>query len=114
MIRPATVEDLGTICDLIRALAEYERLSREVVLDEDQLREHLFGSRRFAEVLLAEEASEVVRTKHARRRMGGYSVSTTATQLNAGTLRRSGPLVEHAHRRPNDPSLRLKKLKPIG
>src|SRR5262245_52639364 len=60
MIRSATVDDLRTICDLIRALAEYEQLSQEVVLDEDQIREHLFGSRRFAEVLLAEEASEVV------------------------------------------------------
>ena len=60
MIRAATGDDIKTICDLIGALAEYERLSNEVVLDENQMREHLFGSRPFAEVLLAEEAGEVI------------------------------------------------------
>ncbi len=60
MIRPATVADVSTIRDLIAALAEYEKLSHEVVLDESRLRDHLFGSRRYAEVLLAEEASSVV------------------------------------------------------
>jgi GNAT superfamily N-acetyltransferase len=60
MIRPATVADTPTIARLIRALAEYERLAHEVVLDEGRLREHLFGSRPFAEVLLAEEADTVV------------------------------------------------------
>ncbi|HLJ96878.1 MAG TPA: GNAT family N-acetyltransferase [Gemmataceae bacterium] len=60
MIRSATVADTPTIARLIRALAEYERLAHEVVLDEGQLREHLFGARPFAEVLLAEEAEAVV------------------------------------------------------
>ena len=60
MIRPATAEDTRTICELIRALAEYERLSHEVVLDEGRMREHLFGPQPFAEVLLAEEAGGVV------------------------------------------------------
>lgn len=60
MIRPATPDDLPTICQLIRALADYEKLSQEVVLDEDQLRQHLFGSRPYAEVLLAEEGPTVV------------------------------------------------------
>jgi GNAT superfamily N-acetyltransferase len=60
MIRPATVRDTSTICALIRGLAEYERLSQEVVLDENQLREHLFGPRPYAEVLLAEDQGEVV------------------------------------------------------
>jgi GNAT superfamily N-acetyltransferase len=60
MIRPATPDDLETIARLIRALAEYERLTHEVVLDEKILREHLFGPRPYAEVLLAEEAGEVV------------------------------------------------------
>jgi GNAT superfamily N-acetyltransferase len=45
---------------LIRALAEYERLSDTLMLDEARLRDHLFGSRRYAEVLLAEEAGEIV------------------------------------------------------
>jgi GNAT superfamily N-acetyltransferase len=59
MIRPATADDTPTIATLIRALADYERLSHAVVLDEKQLREHLFGPRPFAEVLLAEEADAV-------------------------------------------------------
>jgi GNAT superfamily N-acetyltransferase len=60
MIRPATAADVPTIDRLIRGLAEYERLAHEVVLDEDRLREHLFGPRPFAEVLLAEDAGAVV------------------------------------------------------
>lgn len=60
MIRPATSDDVPTIARLIRALAEYERLADQVVLDEEHLREHLFGPRPFAEVLLAEDDGSVV------------------------------------------------------
>jgi GNAT superfamily N-acetyltransferase len=60
MIRPATAADTPTICRLIRQLAEYERLAHAVVLDEGRLREHLFGPRPYAEVLLAEDAGAVV------------------------------------------------------
>jgi GNAT superfamily N-acetyltransferase len=60
MIRPATPADVPTIARLIRALAEYERLSHAVVLDEARLHDHLFGPRRYAEVLLAEESGAVV------------------------------------------------------
>ncbi len=60
MIRPATPQDVPVIGLLIRALAEYEHLAHHVVFQEDQLREHLFGARPFAEVLLAEEAGSVV------------------------------------------------------
>ena len=60
MIRPATIDDTPTIFRLIRQLAEYARLSHEVVLEERQLREHLFGPRPWAEVVLAEEAGQVV------------------------------------------------------
>jgi GNAT superfamily N-acetyltransferase len=60
VIRPATPEDTPVIIELIRALADYERLGHEVTLHEDELRAHLFGERRFAEVILAEERSEVV------------------------------------------------------
>jgi GNAT superfamily N-acetyltransferase len=57
-IRPATEADLGTIEELIRALAAYERLAHEVVMDADLLRKGLFGERRYAEVLIAEEDGE--------------------------------------------------------
>jgi GNAT superfamily N-acetyltransferase len=60
MIRRAGPDDTPTIARLIRALAEYEQLAHTVVLDERRLREHLFGPRPFAEVLLAEDAGEVV------------------------------------------------------
>jgi GNAT superfamily N-acetyltransferase len=60
MIRAATATDTPVICRLIRALAEYERLSDTLMLDEARLHDHLFGSRRYAEVLLADEAGEVV------------------------------------------------------
>ena len=52
-IVPATVEDVPVILELIRALAEYEKLSHIVAATEEQLRETLFGARPGAEVLLA-------------------------------------------------------------
>lgn len=60
MIRHATPDDTPAIAELIRALAEYERLSHDVVFDEADLRRHLFGARPYAEVLLAEHEGEVV------------------------------------------------------
>lgn len=60
MIRPAIPQDTPVIARLIRGLAEYERLADKVELDEDRLREHLFGPRPFAEVLLAEDNGSVV------------------------------------------------------
>ncbi|MEK7693240.1 MAG: GNAT family N-acetyltransferase [Chloroflexota bacterium] len=58
MIRAATPDDTHTIAELIRGLAAYERLAHEVSLDEAELRQHLFGERRYAEVILAEDAGE--------------------------------------------------------
>jgi GNAT superfamily N-acetyltransferase len=60
MIRPAQPHDLPDIARLIRALAEYERLSDAVKFDEAAMGEHLFGPRPYAEVLLAEDAGHVV------------------------------------------------------
>jgi GNAT superfamily N-acetyltransferase len=60
MIRLATPTDIPAIVHLIRALAEYEKLSHQVVVDEARLREHLFGPRPYAEVLLAEDGGQVV------------------------------------------------------
>jgi GNAT superfamily N-acetyltransferase len=53
-IRIGRPEDVPTIFALIQGLAEYERLSHEVVGTEELLREHLFGERPYCEVLLAE------------------------------------------------------------
>ena len=54
MIRSATPADVPSIARLIRALAEYEKLSHEVVLREEDLHQHLFGPRPYAEVVLAD------------------------------------------------------------
>ena len=53
-IRPATVNDVSLIRQLIGELAEFEHLSHEMVAAENDLREHLFGPRPYAEVLIAE------------------------------------------------------------
>jgi len=45
--------DTPLILNFIRKLAEYEKLSHEMVTTEDNLRNGLFGARRVAEVLLA-------------------------------------------------------------
>ena len=60
MIRSATPADVPAIARLIRALAEYEKLSHEVVLSEENLSQHLFGPRPYAEVVLAEAGGQVV------------------------------------------------------
>jgi GNAT superfamily N-acetyltransferase len=57
-IRPATKADLGTIEELIRALAVYERLADEVVMDAPLLEKNLFGDRPYAEVLIADVDGE--------------------------------------------------------
>jgi GNAT superfamily N-acetyltransferase len=57
---PATERDVPQILELIRGLAEYERLSHMVEADEDRLRRTLFGDRPAAEVLLAYENAECV------------------------------------------------------
>ena len=52
-IRPATIDDVGTILSFIRQLADYEQLLDRVVATEERLRESLFGAAPAAEVLLA-------------------------------------------------------------
>jgi GNAT superfamily N-acetyltransferase len=54
-IRPAVEADVPLIVRLIRGLAEYERLQHQVVATEDTIRGSLFGSRPFAEVVIAED-----------------------------------------------------------
>ncbi|MEX0781893.1 MAG: GNAT family N-acetyltransferase [Dehalococcoidia bacterium] len=60
-LRAADEADLDTIIALIHGLAEYEREPEAVKLDREAFRQHLFGSRPFAEVILAEtDAAQVV------------------------------------------------------
>ena len=53
-IRPATATDVPTILAFIKELAEYERLSHEVVAGEADLDQWLFGDRPVAEVVIGE------------------------------------------------------------
>ena len=53
-IRSATRADLGLIAQLIRDLAEYEKLAHEVRFDEAVLGQKLFGPRPYAEVVIGE------------------------------------------------------------
>lgn len=50
-IRQARIEDVSLILSFIKELAEYEKLSHEVVATEDLLRETLFGEKAQAEVI---------------------------------------------------------------
>ncbi len=59
-IRPAGVEDVPIILQLIRDLATYERAPDEVTATEEQLVDVLFGARPAAEVLLAFEGESPV------------------------------------------------------
>ena len=59
-IRAATKDDVAVILSFIKKLADYERLSHEVVATEAGLRETLFGRRRTAEVALGYFKREAV------------------------------------------------------
>jgi len=60
LIRAATPRDVPEVMRLIRALADYEKLSHMVVGTETQLRESLFGARPAAEALIAERGGHAV------------------------------------------------------
>ena len=59
-IVPATVDDVPAILRLIQGLADYEKLSHEVVANEEALRRTLFSDRPAAETLLAFVGDEAV------------------------------------------------------
>ena len=60
VLRSATPADVSTLFQLIQALAEYEKLSHAVTGSAAALESHLFGSRPYAEVILAEVAGQAV------------------------------------------------------
>lgn len=58
-ILPATEEDVPLLLDFIRELAAYEKLSHEVVADEETLRRNLFGDgHRGAEAVISTSDGE--------------------------------------------------------
>jgi GNAT superfamily N-acetyltransferase len=60
LIRAATPADAGEVMRLIRALAEYEKLSDMCVGTPEMLREALFGARPSCEALVAERGGRSV------------------------------------------------------
>jgi GNAT superfamily N-acetyltransferase len=58
-LTPATPADVGVLLALIRELAEYERLTDEVIATEERIRESLFGETPRAEAVLARVGDEV-------------------------------------------------------
>ncbi|MGF1676116.1 MAG: GNAT family N-acetyltransferase [Rivularia sp. (in: cyanobacteria)] len=59
-LRLAQPEDCGVLFELIKGLAEYEKLTDAVTGSALQLQEHLFGSKKYAEVILAEYMGKAV------------------------------------------------------
>jgi len=59
-IRSATVDDCALILDFIQELADYEKLSHEVVATVATLAETLFGEKAYAEVTIGEYQGEAV------------------------------------------------------
>ena len=59
-IRFATESDVGIILTFIKDLAEYEKLTHEVVATPELIKLHLFSSERVAEALIAEYNSKPV------------------------------------------------------
>ncbi|PAX52776.1 GNAT family N-acetyltransferase [Brunnivagina elsteri] len=60
IVRSAKPEDCPAIFNLIQGLAEYEKLQDALTGDASTLKEHLFGSQRYAEVILAEYKGQPV------------------------------------------------------
>jgi len=57
-IRPATERDAPIILDMIKALADYEKLAHAVTATEQTIRDSLFGAQPAAEVLIASVGGE--------------------------------------------------------
>lgn len=53
-IRQSTIADVPLILSLIKEIAEYEKLLHEVTATEEDIKNSLFGERRYAEVIIAE------------------------------------------------------------
>ena len=59
-VRPAHIGDCPTILAFIKQLAEYEKLTHEVVATEEKLQQTLFGEQPAAEVIIADYQGSAV------------------------------------------------------
>jgi GNAT superfamily N-acetyltransferase len=90
-LRAVTPGDVEDVFRLVRALAEYEQLTGDVTGSVAALREHLFGARPYAEVVVAEVDGRLVGLALF---FHNYSTFRTAPGLWLEDL-----FVEPAHRR---------------
>lgn len=60
ILRFAQPSDYIVVFELIEKLAEYEKLSHAVTGNAQTLKEHLFGSQKYVEAILAESAGQAV------------------------------------------------------
>jgi GNAT superfamily N-acetyltransferase len=60
VIREAKLSDVPVIANLIRGLARFEKLEDGVTMTEELLAKNLFGPRRYAETLIAEDGGSPV------------------------------------------------------
>ncbi len=58
-IRESTQDDIPDILEMIKGLADYEKLSNEVKATEDNLKKYIFGDEKFVEVWIAEFDNEI-------------------------------------------------------
>lgn len=59
-IKPATINDAQTIVDLIKAIAEYEKLSDQVQATPETIIEYLFSHKSYAECIIAFKKNEPI------------------------------------------------------
>ncbi len=59
-IRSATPADVPALFSLIKALADYEKLSDAVTGTPEQLADHLFGTRPYIEAIVANHAEQII------------------------------------------------------
>lgn len=59
-LKHAGPDDVPVILDLIKGIADYEKLAHEVVATEELLMQNLFGEQRFAEVVIGYEGDTPV------------------------------------------------------
>src|SRR5579864_917442 len=60
LLRPGTRPDVPVIGELIRSLAQFEKLEHEVTMTEERLSANLLGPHHYAETLIAEEGGAPV------------------------------------------------------
>lgn len=59
-VRPARPSDVNSILELIRGIAEYEKLTHQLEIDESRLHQSLFGDNPVPRALVAESKGSVV------------------------------------------------------